>query len=180
MPFLHLPVQSGSNQVLARMNRQYTHEFYVDIIEKFLEHNPRMGFSSDFIVGYPGETDQDFEDTCTLINRVKFAQAFSFKYSQRPGTPAAMAKQLDESIKDERLQHLNRVLDEHRLAFNQSFQGKTIPVLVESIGEDHRCMGRSEFMHSVHFTHPFCSVGDFLNVSIEAIAHNSLKGAVVS
>jgi len=180
MPFLHLPVQSGSDRVLARMNRQYTQAFYLETIAKFLKYNPKMGFSSDFIVGYPGETDEDFQDTCHLIDQVRFAQAFSFMYSPRPGTPAAMVKQLDESIKSERLHHLNRVLDTHRLAYNTRFQGQTIPVLLENIQEDHRCMGRSAFMHSVHFTHPFCAVGDFLNIQIESVSHNSLKGKVVA
>ena len=179
MPFLHLPVQSGSNRVLARMNRQYTREFYLNIIEKFLEYNPKMAFSSDFIVGYPGESDEDFQDTCHLIDQVHFAQAFSFMYSPRPGTPAAMVKQLDEHIKSERLQHLNGVLDRHRLAFNQTFQDQTIPVLVERVDEDHGCMGRSEYMHSVHFTHPFCAVGDILHIKIQSSSHNSLKGVAV-
>jgi tRNA-2-methylthio-N6-dimethylallyladenosine synthase len=180
MPFLHLPVQSGSDKVLARMNRQYTQKFYLETIDKFLDHNPKMAFSSDFIVGYPGESDEDFQETCDLVNQVRFAQAFSFKYSPRPGTPAAMVKQLDESVKDGRLQALNSVLDVHRLAFNQTFLGQTIEVLVESVDEEGSCMGRSQFMHGVHFTHPFCAVGDFLSVRIEHTAYNSLKGIVVA
>ncbi len=179
MPFLHLPVQSGSDKVLARMNRQYTQGFYLNIIEKFLKHNPKMAFSSDFIVGYPGETDEDFQDTCHLIDQVRFAQAFSFMYSPRPGTPAAMVKQLDESVKNERLQHLNGVLNTHRMAFNETFLNQTIQVLVETTQEDHGCMGRSEFMHSVHFDHPFCAVGDFIRVQIQSVSHNSLKGCTV-
>jgi tRNA-2-methylthio-N6-dimethylallyladenosine synthase len=138
-----------------------------------------MAFSSDFIVGYPGETDEDFQDTCHLIDQVRFAQAFSFMYSPRPGTPAAMVKQLDESVKNERLQHLNGVLNTHRMAFNETFLNQTIQVLVETTQEDHGCMGRSEFMHSVHFDHPFCAVGDFIRVQIQSVSHNSLKGCTV-
>ena len=176
MPFLHLPVQSGSDRILARMNRQYTRDFYLNVIEKFLKHNSKMAFSSDFIVGYPGESDEDFQETCRLIDQVRFAQAFSFSYSPRPGTPAAMAKPLAESLKSQRLQHLNAVLDVHRLDFNQTFQDTVIPILVERVGEDHECMGRSEYMHSVHFTHPFCAIGDMMNIHIQSVSYNSLKG----
>lgn len=179
MPMVHLPVQSGSDRVLARMNRQYTRDMYENTIDRFRRAQPFIAFSSDFIVGYPGETDEDFEQTCALIQNVRFAQAFTFKYSQRAGTPAAMATQIPEEVKDQRLQRLNTLLDQHRIEFNQSFVGRTIDVLVERVGSlEH--VGRSQYMQTVHFPANDISVGHIVSVTIERASYNSLSGVLCS
>jgi tRNA-2-methylthio-N6-dimethylallyladenosine synthase len=175
MPLLHLPVQSGSNKILAKMNRQYTQEFYLDIIEKFLKANPRTAFSSDFIVGYPEETDEDFQATCHLVSQVKFAQAFSFKYSPRTGTPAAMMPQIDENIKNQRLYTLQSLLTQHRQDFNDQFVGKIIPVLVEHTDKSPR-FGRSAYMHAVRFVDTESQIGDTVQIEIQKSLTNSLFG----
>lgn len=132
MPFLHLPIQSGSNNVLKMMNRKHTRQDYFKIIEKLREVRPDMGLSSDFIVGFPGETDKDFRDTIDLIEKIGFTQCYSFKYSPRPGTPAAEAKtQIDEKVKDERLAELQALLTKQQVEFNQKSEGKIMPVLFE-------------------------------------------------
>ncbi len=132
MPFLHLPVQAGSNSVLKGMNRKHTRQDYFKIIEKIRAARPDIGLSSDFIVGFPGESDKDFEDTLDLVNQISFAQCYSFKYSSRPGTPAADAKiQVPEEVKDERLQRLQKLLTEQQLAFNQKSEGMVTKVLFE-------------------------------------------------
>jgi len=132
MPFLHLPIQSGSNNVLKGMNRKHTRQDYFKTIEKLRATRPDMGLSSDFIVGFPGETDKDFEDTLDLVRQIGFTQCYSFKYSPRPGTPAAEAKtQVEEKVKDERLAILQKLLTEQQTAFNQKAEGLTMPVLFE-------------------------------------------------
>jgi tRNA-2-methylthio-N6-dimethylallyladenosine synthase len=132
MPFLHLPIQSGSNAILKAMNRKHTRQDYLQIIEKIRAARPDIGLSSDFIVGFPGETDKDFEDTLDLIKQVGFSQCYSFKYSPRPGTPAHDAKiQVEESIKDERLARLQKLLTEQQIEFNRNFEGQVMPVLFE-------------------------------------------------
>jgi tRNA-2-methylthio-N6-dimethylallyladenosine synthase len=132
MPFLHLPVQSGSNDILKTMNRKHTRQDYFKIIEKFRKARPDIGLSSDFIIGFPGETDKDFEDTIDLIKQIGFTQCYSFKYSPRPGTPGADSKkQIDEKIKDERLVILQKLLSEQQVEFNQKFKGQTMPILFE-------------------------------------------------
>jgi tRNA-2-methylthio-N6-dimethylallyladenosine synthase len=177
MPFLHLPVQSGSDRVLAHMNRRHTAEFYLDVIKKLREARPDMGFSSDFIVGYPGETDEEFQATCDLVDRVEFAQAFSFKYSPRPGTPAAMAVQLPESVKDARLILLQKKINDHRQRFNEGSIGQTMDVLIEG-KRRHQWMGRSPFMQSVYFQGPEFSLGDMVSVHIQQGFLNSLEGVL--
>ena len=132
MPFLHLPIQAGSNSVLKGMNRKHTRQDYFKIIEKIRAARPDIGLSSDFIVGFPGETDQDFEDTLDLIKKIGFSQCYSFKYSPRPGTPAHDAKiQVPEDVKSERLARLQKLLTEQQIEFNKSFEGKTMSVLFE-------------------------------------------------
>lgn len=132
MPFLHLPVQAGSNSVLKAMNRKHTRQDYFKIIEKIKTARPDIGLSSDFIVGFPGETEKDFEDTMDLIREIGFAQCYSFKYSPRPGTPAADAKiQVPEEIKSERLERLQKLLTEQQIVFNKKFEDQTMPVLFE-------------------------------------------------
>jgi len=132
MPFLHLPIQSGSNNILKAMNRKHTRQDYFKVIEDLRKSSPDIGLSSDFIVGFPGETDQDFEDTLDLVRKVGFTQCYSFKYSPRPGTPAADAKiQVPESIKDERLKILQTLLSQQQTEFNQKFEGIVMPVMFE-------------------------------------------------
>jgi tRNA-2-methylthio-N6-dimethylallyladenosine synthase len=132
MPFLHLPIQSGSNNVLKGMNRKHTRQDYFKIIEKLREARPDMGLSSDFIVGFPGETDKDFENTLDLVRKIGFTQCYSFKYSPRPGTPAADAKtQVEEKVKSERLEILQKLLTEQQIEFNKKSEGLTMPVLFE-------------------------------------------------
>ena len=132
MPFLHLPVQSGSNNILKTMNRKHTRQDYIRAIEKLREINPKMGLSSDFIVGFPGETDQDFEDTMDLVRQIGFTQCYSFKYSPRPGTTAADVKtQVPEEVMVERLNRLQALLTEQQTAFNKGFENDVMPVLFE-------------------------------------------------
>ncbi|MFT6106802.1 MAG: tRNA-2-methylthio-N6-dimethylallyladenosine synthase [Rickettsiales bacterium] len=155
MPFLHLPVQSGSNNILKAMNRKHTRQDYFKIIEKLKKVRPDIGLSSDFIIGFPGETDQDFEDTLDLVRKVGFSQCYSFKYSPRPGTPAADAVQVDEKIKDVRLKKLQNILMEQQIIYNQPFEGQTFSVLFDrkpkatkekSIGQ---MIGKSPYLQSV-------------------------------
>ena len=135
MPYLHLPVQSGSADVLKRMNRKHTPEHYLDIITRLRKVRPDIAMSSDFIVGFPGETEKDFEDTLNLVLAVGYAQAYSFKYSPRPGTPAATDdRQLDEAVKEERLARLQAIIQEQQSAFNRACIGKTLPVLLDREG----------------------------------------------
>lgn len=135
MPYLHLPIQSGSDAVLKKMNRRHTRDEYLRVVEKLKEANPAIGMSSDFIVGFPGETEEDFQQTLDVVNRVQYIQAFSFKYSRRPGTPAAvMDGQVDEKVKKERLQVLQDLLFSYQTKFNKNSIGKVMPVLFESKG----------------------------------------------
>ncbi len=131
-PYLHLPVQSGSNRILKAMNRKHDRDFYFKLIDQFREARPDIAFSSDFIVGFPGEDDRDHADTLDLIRRVHYAQAYSFKYSRRPGTPASASEfQVDEGVKGERLAELQALLDEQKMAFNQKCVGQEMGVLFE-------------------------------------------------
>ena len=152
MPYLHLPVQSGSDRVLSAMNRQHTSENYLDIIEAVRAARPNIALSSDFIVGHPGETEEDFEDTLTLVERVGFAQAYSFKYSPRPGTPAsAMEDIVTEDEKSSRLARLQEVLNKQQSQFNEEFVGVVLPVLIDRKGRDeNQLAGRSPWMQAVH------------------------------
>ena len=152
MPYLHLPVQSGSDRVLSAMNRQHTSENYLDIIEAVRAARPNIALSSDFIVGHPGETEEDFEDTLTLVERVGFAQAYSFKYSPRPGTPAsAMEDIVTEDEKSSRLARLQEMLNKQQSQFNEEFVGVVLPVLLDRKGRDgNQLAGRSPWMQAVH------------------------------
>ncbi|MBV9550065.1 MAG: tRNA (N6-isopentenyl adenosine(37)-C2)-methylthiotransferase MiaB [Alphaproteobacteria bacterium] len=181
MPFLHLPVQSGSDTVLAAMNRQHRAEDYLRTIERIRDARPDIALSSDFIVGFPGESDADFEATMELVRQVKFAQTFSFKYSKRPGTPAAAAqKQISEKVKDERLQALQRLLLEQQDAFNDAQLGQTLEVLFEKPGrEAGQLVGRSPWLHPVHAKADASMIGRLGKVRVERRTANSLKGALV-
>ena len=152
MPYLHLPVQSGSDKILEGMNRKHTREDYFKIVDKLRAARPDLALSSDFIVGFPGETDEDFEATLDLVRRVKYAQAYSFKYSPRPGTPASVHEtQVDEAVKSERLARLQALLNEQQMAFNQSTVGQEMDVLLEREGKlDGQLLGRSPYLQAVH------------------------------
>ncbi len=178
MPFLHLPVQSGSDRMLAAMNRRHTADEYRDIVGRLRAARPDMAMSSDFIVGHPGETDADFESTLQLIRDVRFAQAYSFKYSARPGTPAAGAPfQVPEAEKDRRLQALQDLLRAQQAAFNAGCVGLTIPVLVTGRGRHPgQIAGRAPWLQPVHLTASPSLIGQEIPVCIVAAHTNSLSG----
>jgi tRNA-2-methylthio-N6-dimethylallyladenosine synthase len=181
MPYLHLPVQSGSDRVLKAMNRAHTAESYVRLIERIRAARPDIAISGDFIVGFPGERDADFEATLQLVRDVGYATAFSFKYSRRPGTPAAaMPGQVAEAVKDERLARLNALLDEQARAFNKSQVGKVLPVLFERPGRHPgQLIGRSPYLQAVHALAPDRLIGQIVPVRIEDAARMSLGGVLV-
>ena len=180
MPYLHLPVQSGSNKILKAMNRKHTREEYFEIIKKFQDARPDIVFSSDFIVGYPGETEEDFLDTMDLVQRVNYSQCFSFKYSKRPGTPAAtIEEQVPEDVKADRLQRLQKLLFEKQRAFNESCIGKTMPVLFEKEGKmDGQLFGRTPYMQQVFVKAGTELQGKTVDVKITTAGQNSLAGVV--
>ncbi|MEO0713194.1 MAG: tRNA (N6-isopentenyl adenosine(37)-C2)-methylthiotransferase MiaB [Pseudomonadota bacterium] len=182
VPFLHLPVQSGSNRILEAMNRGHTAQRYLDIMKAMRAARPDIALASDFIVGFPGETDADFEDTMTLVREVDYAIAYSFKYSIRPGTPAAeLPRQIDEATKDERLQRLQALLRSQQVRFNASKVGQTLPVLVTGTGRlDGQLHGRTPYMQAVHFDAPGHLIGQIVNVKIEGASLNALAGDLVS
>jgi tRNA-2-methylthio-N6-dimethylallyladenosine synthase len=180
MPYLHLPVQSGSDTILAAMNRKHTIDMYDRIIGELRAVRPDMAFSSDFIVGFPGETDADHAATMALVARTNFALAYSFKYSRRPGTPAAtMPGQLKESVKDTRLHELQALLWQQQTAFNQSKVGQTVDVLFDKAGrKPGQIMGKSPWLQSVHVMAPERLIGHIMPVRITAATQNSLTGEV--
>ena len=181
MPFLHLPVQSGSDRVLETMSRKHTAQTYFEIIDRLREARPDIGLSSDFIVGFPGESDDDFDKTMDLIRQVGYAQSYSFKYSIRPGTPAgAMEKQVPEDVKSSRLQQLQGLLNEQQLAFNQKTVGTTQSVLLDRKGrEEGQFIGRSPFMQSVVVNGPDRLYGQVIDVRIDQAHPNSITGSLV-
>jgi tRNA-2-methylthio-N6-dimethylallyladenosine synthase len=178
MPFLHLPVQSGSDSVLAAMNRRHTAYDYQRTVDRLRAARPDLALSTDLIVGFPGETDQDFRATLDLVDEVSFAQAFSFKYSPRPGTPAASAsEQVADAVKIERLSELQKLLARQQRAFNQACIGRVFPVLLEKPGRHPgQLVGRSPYLQSVHITAASDSIGDVVPVEISAATQNSLSG----
>lgn len=175
MPYLHLPLQSGSDKILKKMNRKHTASLYYDTICKIRQAQPDIALSSDFIVGFPGETDQDFEDTLKMVKKIKYAQAYSFKYSARPGTPGAEYKnQVPDEIKDTRLQTLQSTLREEQLRYNQSFIGKVIKVLFDRKNKN-QSIGRSPYMHPV-YVDDLSLYGYIKDILITDGNQNSLKG----
>ena len=182
MPYLHLPVQSGSDRILKAMNRDHKAQDYVTLIGRIRQARPDIALSGDFIVGFPGETEADFEATLDLVRQVGYASAFTFKYSRRPGTPASnMGAQVDEAVKDERLARLNSLLEEQRRAFNADMVGRVIPVLIEREGRHPgQILGRSPYLQAVHAEGPADLIGQIVNMRIEAAAHMSLSGVLVS
>ncbi len=181
MPYLHLPVQSGSDKILRAMNRDHTATAYLKLIERIRAARPDMALSSDFIVGFPGETEADFQASLDLIEEVKFASAFSFKYSRRPGTPAsAMPGQVAEEIKEERLARLNALLLRQQKAFNDSQAGRTLDVLFERPGRHPgQILGRSRYLQAVHVDGPEHLIGQIAPVRVTQGNMNSLTGNLV-
>jgi tRNA-2-methylthio-N6-dimethylallyladenosine synthase len=181
MPFLHLPVQSGSDRMLEAMNRQHKARRFYDIVERLRAARPDLALSSDFIVGFPGESESDFTATMTLAEEIGFAQAFSFKYSVRPGTPgAAMENQVAEAVKDERLQRLQALLNAQQVAFNRAMVGRVLQVLFEKPGRhEGQLVGRSPYLQAVHAPADRSDIGTVVDLRIEDIGHFSLSGSRV-
>jgi len=180
MPQLHLPVQSGSDRILADMNRRHTRADYLDVIARMRDAQPNIAFTSDFIVGFPGETEDDFRATLSLVDEVGYAGAFSFKYSARPGTPAAERDdQVDEAVKIERLARLQAAIDRHQARFNAQCVGRTFDVLFEKPGrKDGQLVGRSPYLQSVQAMAPPSLIGQIVAVTIAEAGANSLFGTL--
>ena len=181
MPYLHLPVQSGSDRILKAMNRKHTAESYVELVSRIRAARPDIAMSSDFIVGFPGETEDDFEATMQLVRDVTYAQAFSFKYSPRPGTPAAgHDAQVPEDVKADRLARLQALLAEQQAAFNQACVGRTLDVLLEKPGrKSGQLVGRSPYLQSVFLEASHRTIGETVRVEITGTGPNSLTGHMV-
>ncbi len=182
MPYLHLPVQAGSDRILKAMNRRHTAAEYLTLVERIRAARPDIALSGDFIVGFPGETDQDFEDTLCLVEKVRYAQAFSFKYSTRPGTPGADLKdQVPEEIKSERLERLQALLLKQQQEFAESCVGKTIELLLEKPGRmSQQLIGRSPWLQSVNVDAKASQIGDIINVRITGTGTNSLFAEIAA
>lgn len=178
MPYLHLPIQSGSDKILKAMNRRHNSSDYLRIVEKLRKANPDLRMSSDFIVGFPGETDEDFQKTLDVVNEVKYIQAFSFKYSRRPGTPAAvMDNQVEEKVKKERLDVLQTLLFSYQEAFNKSCVGKIMPVLFEQKGRHKgQLIGRTPYMQNLHIETNSDNINKIIEVEVTDATTNSLSG----
>ena len=178
MPYIHLPVQSGDNNVLKSMNRKYSAENYMKIIDKLKNVREDMAFSSDFIVGFPGETKQAFNNTLKLVHDVNYCQAYSFKYSRRPGTPGSILQgQVSEEIKTERLAELQGILNEQQLNFNRKFIGQKFDILLERNGKkDDQLVGKSPYMQAVHVIAKDHKIGDIIKTHILDADKNSLEG----
>jgi tRNA-2-methylthio-N6-dimethylallyladenosine synthase len=182
MPYVHLPVQSGSDRILAAMNRKHTRRDYLDVIVRLRAGRADLAFTSDFIVGFPGETETDFRDTLALIDEVGFAGAFSFIYSVRPGTPAAeMGHQVPPEEKSERLKRLQAVITRHQRGFNAGFAGRTIDVLLEKPGRlSGQLVGRSPYSQAVQVMAPPTFIGSIKRVTIIEVGSNSLFGTLAN
>ena len=182
MPYLHLPVQSGSDRILAAMNRRHTGADYLDAVARVRAAQPAIAFSSDFIVGFPGETEEDFDATLALVEEVGFAGAFSFKYSPRPGTPAAeMAEQVPEDVKSERLQRLQRLIDRQQAAFNARCVSRTFDVLFEKPGRyAGQIVGRSPYLQPVQVMADAALIGTIAPATITEVSANSLFGTLAT
>jgi tRNA-2-methylthio-N6-dimethylallyladenosine synthase len=181
MPYLHLPVQSGSDAVLEAMNRQHSHDDYRRLVDRIRAARADIALTSDFIVGFPGESDADFEATLQLVRDIGYATAFSFKYSKRPGTPAStMRKQIPEDVKAARLDALQKLLLKQQYAFDDSQIGKVLPVLFEKRARD-KCqiMGRTPYLQPVHVHADAALIGRIADIRIERRTANSLHGVLV-
>lgn len=180
MPFLHLPVQAGNDRILKAMNRSHSRDSYLRILDRVRAARPDIALSGDFIVGFPGETEEEFRDTLSLVDAVGYAQCFSFKYSPRPGTPAAeMDGAVPEEVMDDRLQRLQAALNRDQAAFNAASVGKTCDVLIERTGRHPgQLLGKSPWLQSVHLTTD-AAIGDLVRVRIDSAGPNSLGGVAV-
>jgi len=179
MPFVHLPIQSGSNKILKLMNRKHTVEEYLNIYERLKKINSNVEFSSDFIISYPGETNDDFNDTLNLVKKIKFINSYSFIFSPRPGTKAAELKLIDNEISKERLNKIQKDLFFHQVNKNKSFEGKLVEVLVENrIKNQPKLFGRNKFNNSVIFIGEDNNIGKIVKVKIESTNQNSLFGRI--
>lgn len=181
MPYLHLPVQSGSNRILAAMNRKHDRELFFETVERVRAARPDIAFSSDFIVGFPGETDEDFADTMDLVEKVRFAGAFSFKYSIRPGTPAAtMDGQLPEEVKSQRIYALQALLDRQKAEFDAACRGRRFEILLEKHGRlPGQLIGRSPYLQSVVVLAPPEAIGTLAAVEVREVSTKSLSGDIL-
>ena len=180
MPQLHLPVQSGSNKILELMNRKHTREFYLDLISKFKSARSDIEFSSDFIVGYPGETEEDFEQTISLVEEVQFSNSYSFIYSQRPGTPAVDLDQISKPVAQKRLEKLQQVLFDLQLKSNASKINQKTKVLIENMTSTaNQFFGRNEYMQPVFINANNCIIGNVIDVSIHSYKRNNLFGTII-
>ena len=179
MPFVHLPIQSGSNKILKLMNRKHTVEDYLNIYERLKKINPKIEFSSDFIISYPGETNDDFNDTLNLVKKIKFINSYSFIFSPRPGTKAAELKLIDNEVSKERLNEIQKNLFNYQINKNRSFEGKSLEVLVENrMQNQFKMFGRNEFNNSVIFEGNENNIGKIIKVKIENTNQNSLFGKI--
>ncbi|MBY6154149.1 tRNA (N6-isopentenyl adenosine(37)-C2)-methylthiotransferase MiaB [Vannielia litorea] len=180
MPYLHLPVQSGSDRILKRMNRKHTAASYVELIDRIRAARPDLLLSGDFIVGFPEETEEDFQATLDLIERVRYGAAYSFKYSSRPGTPAAERAEVEAAVADERLQRLQALITRQQRAAQDAMVGREVHVLIEKPGRlPGQMVGKSDHLHAVHITGENLSVGDLVKVRITDSGPNSLAGALL-
>ncbi|MBD22342.1 MAG: tRNA (N6-isopentenyl adenosine(37)-C2)-methylthiotransferase MiaB [Alphaproteobacteria bacterium] len=182
MPFLHLPIQSGSDKILKKMNRKHTKKQYLDLVKKIKLVVPKMAFSSDFIVGYPGETEEDFEQTVSVVNAVKFASSYSFVYSSRPGTPASTQEDvINPEVKKKRLTYLQELLIKHQNNFNNFFLDKEVEVLITDVGKkDNQYVGRTPHLQPVHVYSKKNLIGKILNIKIERLTSFSFHGKILN
>ena len=179
MPFLHLPIQSGSNKILKLMNRKHTVEQYLDVFNKLKKINSSIELSSDFIIAYPGETEEDYNDTIQLIKKIKFINSYSFIFSPRPGTRASELKLIDDEISKDRLKNLQKILFFQQMEMNKSFQNKSVDVLVENeIKEQNKLFGRNKYLNSVIFKGDKKNIGKIIKVKIDSCNQNSLFGII--
>ena len=181
MPYLHLPIQAGSDKVLKAMNRGHTYEEYKTLIGKIRKSRPDIALSGDFIVGFPGETESDFQQTMKCVEEISYASSFSFKYSVRPGTPgASLPQQVSEDVKSDRLKRLQDLLYSQQHAFNESLVGRTLNVLIENVGrEEKQLFGRSPYLQGTHFNGPADLIGQIRPVLITKAGRNSLSGELI-
>ncbi len=180
MPYLHLPVQSGSDRILKAMNRKHTAADYLRLVERLRAARPDLLLSGDFIVGFPGETDQDFEETMDLVRAVGYGQAYSFKYSARPGTPAAERAGVPDDVARDRLHRLQALLSSQQRAAQDAMIGRNVSVLLEKQGRmPGQMVGKSEYLHAVHVTDPRARAGDIARLRIVASGPNSLSGVLI-
>tara|TARA_B100000780_G_scaffold77155_1_gene52082 strand:+ start:619 stop:1935 length:1317 start_codon:yes stop_codon:yes gene_type:complete len=180
MPYLHLPVQSGSDRILKAMNRKHTRDSYFKLVDRIRTARPDLLLSGDFIVGFPGETDQDFSDTLDLVRQVGYGQAYSFKYSARPGTPAAEKNSVEPAVSSARLYELQALLTEQQYATQAAMVGREVKVLFEKKGRrEGQLIGKSEYLHAVHAVAPDSMVGEVVPVQVIKDMTNSLTGEVL-